>query len=84
MPTRIVFDDGKNNMLECWLNAQGKVYIHTHQSDDEPSYGNEIVLDKSEVDEFIKVLQDLRKRMDEGGFEEEVEEKVKEKLTVQH
>ncbi|MEE1945054.1 hypothetical protein VRU48_08045 [Pedobacter sp. KR3-3] len=66
MAIRTIFEDDNNNEMNCYLNDKGQVYINISAKDfDAPYDGNFITLDKSDVQELIKMLTELESSMDE-------------------
>jgi hypothetical protein len=61
MPVRKIFSDKDNNELEVSVNNDGKLFVSVAKKDeDESIYGGWIVLDRSDLDEFIDLLMELK------------------------
>lgn len=63
MAIRTVFNDENNNEMDCYLNNNGQVYIQVGEIGSEVHYRGHITLDKSDVNELIKMLTDIEKEM---------------------
>jgi len=64
MGMKTVFVDENNNEMECHLNDNDMLYIDVRQSD-EPMTGGYIVLEKSDVQQLIKMLTEFEKQMND-------------------
>lgn len=64
MATRMIFSDEHNNEMDCYLNDKGLVFIQIGTSDSDIHEKNFIVLDKSDVNELIRVLSEIEKDME--------------------
>ena len=63
MATRTIFSDTENNELECYINQHGKVYISVSLPDGDGMYSGFITLDKTDVNQLIKILSELEQEM---------------------
>ncbi|WP_395045984.1 hypothetical protein [Flavobacterium sp.] len=63
MASRTVFEDENNNEMDCYLNDKGKVFIQVGESGADIHEKGFITLDKSDVNELIKMLSEIEKDM---------------------
>lgn len=69
MPVRKIFSDENGNELQAYVNDKAKLFLQVGDADPQAaSYGpGFITLDRSDLDEFIDLLTDLR----DSVFDEE-------------
>ncbi len=73
MPVKRIFVDDNNNELEAYVNDDAKLFLSVGQSDDDsPGYNSGyIVLDRSDLDELIDLLMNLKDQVfDESALED--------------
>jgi hypothetical protein len=73
MPVRKLFNDAEGNELEALVNEDAKLFISVGKKDEpDGPYGGWIVLDRSDLDEFIDLLLSLKEEVfNESDLEEE-------------
>lgn len=62
MAKRTIFTDENENELETYVNADGKLFINVGQLKDQ-YYSGYITLEKEDVEELIKMLEELKEEM---------------------
>lgn len=73
MPVRKIFSDGDGNELQAYVNDKDKLFISVGDpKDDSPGFNQGyITLDRSDLNEFIDLLTDLRDMVfDESDLED--------------
>ena len=63
MAKRTVFTDENNNEMDCYLNDKGEIFIEVGESGADIREKGYIVLNKSDVHEFIQLLTEIEKDM---------------------
>lgn len=60
MPVRKIFIDSNQQQLEAYVNDDAKLFISVGSGDPEDQTGGYITLDRSDLDELIDLLMDLK------------------------
>ena len=63
MTMKVVFEDGENIEMDCFLNTHGKISIGVGESDSQSLSKVYITLNKADVKKLIKILSDYAKDM---------------------
>ena len=60
---KVVFEDGENIEMDCFLKTHGKISIGVGESDSQSLSKVYITLNKADVKKLIKILSDYAKDM---------------------
>lgn len=63
MAIRTVFNGENNNEMDCYLNDKGQVFLQVGEIGSDVHDKGFITLDKSDVNELIKMLTEIEKEM---------------------
>jgi hypothetical protein len=63
MPKRTVLTSDDNHELECYINQDGKAFLHIYEPGEDIAGHGHICLNKEDMTELIKILTDVKKQM---------------------